>query len=49
MNGSYVIPSEQRETRNPGGKIGGKYPLSLDARLRGHDGHCPINIDAVKY
>ena len=41
-----VIPGEQSETRNPGSLPGGQCSLSLDARLRGHDGqksldHCP--------
>jgi hypothetical protein len=44
-----VIPGEQRETRNPGGITGGQCSISLDARLRGHDGIKPLKIMLTDY
>jgi len=44
-----VIPGERRETRNPGGIIGSQCSISLDARLREHDGPAPLKFSAIDY
>jgi len=38
-----------RERGNPGSITGGRCLLSLDARLRGHDGSEPLKFKVTEY
>jgi len=47
--GGGVIPGEQRETRNPGGKTRGPRHVLLDASFRWHDEIVPIRINEMNH